>query len=282
MIQRTERQSTTTGNVLVFDSGVGGLTITRELVDRLPHLNITFAADNAAFPYGTKTEAELNQRISYVLHALVSQRQTDLIVIACNSASTIALPTLREQFDVPIVGVVPAIKPAAALSKSRVIGLLATPGTVKRPYTDALINEFANDCDVVRIGSSALVQMAEQKLAGGPVDLPSLQQELAPFAQAQSYGLDTVVLACTHFPLLKAELIEALPFVDHWVDSGAAIARRVESLLLPNTVNLASYIATNSTVSVHRSFFPKKPDNPLFLESFLSTWFVSSWSVLAL
>lgn len=226
--------------ILVFDSGVGGLTIVEAIAEALPGAPLVYACDNAAFPYGPKPEAELVERVHAVLDALVSRFQPRLIVVACNTASTVALPRLRSHYRLPIVGVVPAIKPAARASKNRVLGLLATPGTVGRPYTDQLIAEFAADCTVIRVGSSELVLAAEQKLRGEPID-PALPRELLrPILEA---GADTVVLGCTHFPLLRPELEAAAGRPMTWVDSGEAIARRVRELL----PELASASATRAT-----------------------------------
>lgn len=219
--------------ILVFDSGVGGLSILGALRARLPGADFIYACDNAAFPYGTKDEATLLVRVDRVLRALIAQVHPDIVVVACNTASTLVLPRIRAAFEAPaadrIVGVVPAIKPAAAVSRTGVIGLLGTPGTVARPYTQRLIDDFAAHCRVVRVGSSALVEIAEAKLRGATVALDEIAAIIAPlFAHAE---LDTVVLACTHFPLLRDELVAAAPRAVHWIDSGAAIARRVASLL---------------------------------------------------
>jgi glutamate racemase len=214
-----------TARILVFDSGVGGLSILQEIRQQYPACSFFYASDNAAFPYGTKTEEELVERVDAVLHQLQQTTQADIIVIACNTASTVALPRIRERFSQPVIGVVPAIKPAAALSHSKTIGLLATPGTVKREYTQQLINEFAADCKIISIGSSELVHLAEERLRGEIITQEQLQPIIQPFID--NSAIDTVVLACTHFPLLKEELQIALPNITHWVDSGAAIARRV-------------------------------------------------------
>jgi len=214
--------------VLVFDSGVGGLTILEALRARLPSENFVYACDNAAFPYGPKPADELTDRVHAVLDALLARYAPKLVVVACNTASTVALPRLRSHYTLPIVGVVPAIKPAAQLSRNRVIGLLATPGTVQRPYTEQLIRDFAADCTVIRVGSSALVEQAEHKLRGEVVDKKLLRELLQPFVDG---GADTIVLGCTHFPLLRDELQAAIGAQMQWVDSGDAIARRVEQLL---------------------------------------------------
>ncbi|HQQ64363.1 MAG TPA: glutamate racemase [Pseudomonadales bacterium] len=218
--------------ILVFDSGVGGLTILSAIQKNIDIRQSThqwiFCSDNAFFPYGTKKDAELIDRVTYVLRALQNQYQPDIIVLACNTASTVALEAVRAKLRVPVVGVVPAIKPSAAVSQSRCIGLLATPATIARPYTQKLIDDFAPDCHFVRIGSSELVWMAEEHLRTGLVDHAQLYRILAPFRDGiMHHNLDTVVLACTHFPLLRPALREQLPEVKHWIDSGEGIAKRV-------------------------------------------------------
>ncbi len=266
-------------NVLVFDSGVGGLSITQEIIARLPQVNITYAADNAAFPYGIMQENNLIHRVDQILHRFQEITRADLIVVACNTASTIALPALRQRFSVPIVGVVPAIKPAAKISESKVIGLLATPGTVARQYTQNLIDEFAGDCQVITLGSRLLVEMAEQKLSGVAVCPSALREELKPLLDAnQQQLLDTIVLACTHFPLLKKELTQCAPSIKHWVDSGEAIARRVQNLLEDAgwSVNNGDNVAT----PIYQTILTQSPKNAQFLEDFLHSWFSRSWSML--
>jgi glutamate racemase len=230
--------------ILIFDSGVGGLSIHAAVAARLPRQRYVYACDNAAFPYGPKPEDELIERVHAVLDALIARYSPQLLVVACNTASTVALPRLRQHYSsssygLPIVGVVPAIKPAAALSQNRVIGLLATPGTVRRAYTDQLIRDFAGDCTVVRVGSAELVQIAERKLREGHVDIAALRELMMPFF-AHIPPVDTVVLGCTHFPLLRDELQLAAPRPVHWVDSGAAIAARVENQLVERAVSAAA------------------------------------------
>lgn len=220
-------------HVLVFDSGVGGLSIVAEIRRALPALKISYASDNGFFPYGTKSEVELVARVEQVLLALVEKCHPTLVVVACNTASTVALPSIRERFAIPIVGVVPAIKPAAQLSTSKVIGLLATPGTVSRPYTHQLILDFAADCHVLPLGSSRLVELAEDKLRGRPIEPATVEEALRPLVESEYFPqLDTLVLACTHFPLIRDELASVLNKDVSWVDSGEAIARRVRDLLL--------------------------------------------------
>jgi glutamate racemase len=150
------------------------------------------------------------------------------VVIACNTASTIALPAVRAALDLPVVGTVPAIKPAAARSRTRTIGVLGTDATVRQAYVDDLAARFAADCRVVRHGSGALVALAEAKLAGAPPDRAALAAAVAPLRAVEA--LDTVVLACTHFPLLADELGALFGPGVALVDGGAGIARRVAHL----------------------------------------------------
>lgn len=218
--------------ILVFDSGAGGLSVVDHIAAALPAARLTYVADNAYFPFGTKAEAALIARVETVLSALARRLAPDVVVIACNTASTVALPAVRAAVAMPVVGTVPAIKPAAAASVTRTIGLLGTPGTVRRKYTQALIDAFAGDCTVLRHGSGELVELAEQKLRGEPIDAAAVGLALAGlFEQPGGDRIDTVVLACTHFPLLGAELAALAPRRLRWIDSGAAIARRVVSLL---------------------------------------------------
>ena len=213
--------------ILFFDSGVGGLSVLGPARALLPKAPIIYAADSAGFPYGTKTEAELAERVPALLGRLVARFRPRLAVIACNTASTIALDQARAALSIPIVGTVPAIKPAAELSRSRVIGVLGTEATVRQPYVDNLAAEFAADCTLIRHGSAKLVALAEAKLAGEAIAPAAVAAAVRPLSDAPD--LDTVVLACTHFPLLAEELAVALPNA-RFVDGGAGIARRIAFL----------------------------------------------------
>ena len=218
--------------MLVFDSGVGGLSVLREIAALLPHIRLSYAADNAAFPYGLKTESELVARVSSVIRRLAAVTAPDIVVIACNTASTTALDAVRGFLVIPVIGVVPAIKPSAAASATRVIGLLGTKTTVASPYTGALVAQFATGCTVLTCGATELVEAAERKLQGLPVDIDMVRAVLTRlFDQPAGDRLDTVVLGCTHFPLLGPELAAAARYPVAWMDSGAAIARRVATLL---------------------------------------------------
>lgn len=217
-------------SVLVFDSGVGGLSVYDEIRQLLPDLHYIYAFDNVAFPYGEKTEEFIVERVVEIVAAVSRRYPLALVVIACNSASTVTLPALRERFDFPVVGVVPAIKPAARLTRNGIVGLLATRGTVKRPYTHELVARFARECKTEMLGSAELVELAETKLQGKPVPLEEVKRILQPWLRMKEPP-DTVVLGCTHFPLLNEELQQVLPEGTRLVDSGAAIARRTAWLL---------------------------------------------------
>ncbi|MEO7504833.1 MAG: glutamate racemase [Sphingomicrobium sp.] len=216
--------------LLFFDSGVGGLSVLGPARALLPHAPIVYVADSAAFPYGTRSEAEIAARVPALLGRLVERLRPRLAVIACNTASTIALDAVRAALDIPVVGTVPAIKPAAELSKSRVIGVLGTPATVRQPYVDDLAARFAADCRVIRHGSAELVELAEAKLAGEVVSVEAVSAAVRPMVEADgAAGMDVMVLACTHFPLLAEELAAACPGIAQ-VDGGAGIARRIAFL----------------------------------------------------
>lgn len=218
--------------ILLFDSGVGGLSVLAPVRARLPEAAIVYAADNAGFPYGTRAEGEIAARVPALLGRLVERYRPAVVVVACNTASTIALAAVRAALDLPVVGTVPAIKPAAAASRSRTIGVLGTAATVRQPYVDRLAAEFAVDCTVLRHGSARLVELAEAKLRGQAPDPAAVAAELAGLTgQPGGEGIDTVVLACTHFPLLAAELAAAAPRPLTFVDGGEGIARRVAYLL---------------------------------------------------
>lgn len=213
--------------LLFFDSGVGGLSVLEPTRALLPNARLVYAADSAAYPYGLRTEAEIASRVPALLGRLVERFRPRLAVIACNTASTIALQHVRAALDLPVVGTVPAIKPAAEISKSRVIGVLGTEATVRQPYVDDLASRFAADCTVIRHGSSALVDLAEAKLAGEEVEVEAVRSAALPLFECERGDeMDTVVLACTHFPLLEQELREAFPGRE-WVDGGPGIARRI-------------------------------------------------------
>ena len=216
--------------LLFFDSGVGGLSVLGPTRALLPNAPIVYAADSAGFPYGKRSEAEIASRVPALLGRLVERFHLRLAVIACNTASTIALDHVRSALDLPVVGTVPAIKPAAEMSKSRVIGVLGTQATVRQPYVDDLAARFAADCTIIRHGSPELVEIAEAKLRGEDVSVAAIRSATKPmFDSPDGERIDTVVLACTHFPLLQDELAAAFPTIS-FVDGSAGIARRIASL----------------------------------------------------
>lgn len=278
-------------SILVIDSGVGGLSVVRDVVALNPNVAVTYLADDAFYPYGLLSEQALRERLLVLVEAMLAQLDPSLVVIACNTASTLLLPELRARFDLPFVGVVPAIKPAALASRSKHIAVLATPATVERDYLQGLVTDFASDCKVLKLGSSELVHLAEQWMLEGKVDESSLAQELAPIRD--NTQIDTLVLGCTHFPLLREAIQGLLPELV-LVDSGQAIARRVESLLserrqrqddeaqvelvlstksVPTNPVLRSTALTNTAptnrvaLAGHQLFFTKSPPNS---EAFLA------------
>lgn len=214
--------------ILIFDSGVGGLSVAACVHEKLTQASMVYLADNAAFPYGEQPESVVVERCCTLIAKALEQYPCDAIVVACNTASTVALPHLRAITDVPVVGVVPAVKPAAACTLNQRIGILATPATVRRAYLDELIRDFASHCKIERLGHSSLVQWAEELVRGMPVPQAELDRVVAKLGDAD---VDTVVLGCTHYPLLLDSLKQSLPQVTFWVDSGDAIARRVAWLL---------------------------------------------------
>ncbi len=216
--------------ILIFDSGVGGLSIYQAIKEQLPHAEYLYLFDNANFPYGELESDFLINRVCQLMAYMHEQFKPDIVVIACNSASTLVLPALRERFPIPFVGVVPAIKPAALKTKKKKIGLLATPGTVSRAYTQLLVTEHAQGCEIDMIGSSCLVQQAENKLHGEPVALDEILRVVEKWRD-EHHSPDIIVLGCTHFPLLRDELQSLIGEHVELVDSGLAIAARVSDIL---------------------------------------------------
>ena len=223
--------------ILVFDSGLGGLTVLREIVAARPDAHYVYVADDAFFPYGHHSEEAIVARVVPLIGELIAAHAPDLLVIACNTASTLVMSRLREQYQIPFVGTVPAIKPACARSRTKRVSVLGTKGTVKREYTRALIRDFAQGCEVILVGSAELASLAEAALNGAAVDDAEILAEVAPcFVGDSADGsarTDTVVLACTHYPLLMDRLVRLAPWPVEWIDPAPAIARRVADLLGP-------------------------------------------------
>lgn len=222
--------------ILVFDSGVGGLTVFREIKQARPDARYIYLADDAGFPYGHLDEDRLIHRIVDVLGGAIAEHKPDLVVVACNTASTLALGELRTQFRVPFVGTVPAIKPACAQSATKRVTVLGTQATVGREYTRALIQEFGSGCDVHLVGSPRLAGYAEAELAGAPVADRAIASEIAGcFIEKDGRRTDTIVLACTHYPLLLERFRASAPWPVTWLDPAPAIARRVADLMRART-----------------------------------------------
>ncbi|MEQ1498909.1 MAG: glutamate racemase [Novosphingobium sp.] len=217
--------------LLVFDSGIGGLSVLAEIRAALPQAPVIYAADNGGLPYGPKSEAEVAARVCGLLGRMSERYKPRLICIACNTASTIALGMVRDVLNVPVVGTVPAIKPAAGLTRSGTIGLLGTAATIRQGYVDRLEAEFAADKRLLRFAAGELVSAAEAKLRGALVD-PAVYARAAGGLREQPGGeaIDTVVLACTHFPLLRDELQQAFGPQVQFVDGAKGIARRIVHL----------------------------------------------------
>jgi glutamate racemase len=223
--------------ILVFDSGLGGLTVLREIVATRSDAHYVYVADDAFFPYGHHSERQIIARVVPLIGELIAAHLPDLVVIACNTASTLVMSHLRSEYKVPFVGTVPAIKPACTRSKTKRVSVLGTKGTVQREYTKALIRDFAQGCEVTLVGSADLASLAEAALSGREVKNPDILAELAPCfvgdRQEISARTDTVVLACTHYPLLMDRFVALAPWPVDWIDPAPAIARRVADLLKP-------------------------------------------------
>lgn len=219
--------------VLVFDSGVGGLTVLREARVLMPEHRFVYAADDAGFPYGGWGEEALRQRIVALFQDLIARHDPQVAVIACNTASTLVLGDLRATFpETPFVGTVPAIKPAAERTRTGLVSVLATPGTVRRQYTRDLIHEWATRCHVRLVGSDRLATLAEAYMREGFVDEAAVRAEIAPcFVEQDGRRTDIVVLACTHYPFLVNRMRKTAPWPVDWIDPAEAIARRALSLL---------------------------------------------------
>ncbi|MDU6242849.1 MAG: glutamate racemase [Bradyrhizobium sp.] len=234
--------------ILVFDSGLGGLSVLREVVRARPDAHYVYVADDAFFPYGHHSQEALIARVVPLMGELIAGHRPDLLVIACNSASVQTLAPLRAAYATPFVGTVPAIKPACAQSRTKRVSVLGTKATVQREYTHALIRDFAQGCAVTLVGSPELASLAEAALSGTSVSDAAIAAEIAPCfvgdATDPAGRTDTVVLACTHYPLLLDRLERLAPWPIAWIDPAPAIARRVVDLLGPATASAGDCGAT--------------------------------------
>ncbi|OOF70500.1 glutamate racemase [Rodentibacter caecimuris] len=260
--------------LLFFDSGIGGFSVYNEVKKVSPNCHYLYCFDNGGFPYSEKSEDVIIERTLKICQNIDHIYSLDLIVIACNTASTVVLPTLRQHFNIPIVGTVPAIKPAAEISRTKHIGLLATKGTVKRNYVDDLIIRYAQDCKVEKLGTTLLVEMAEQKLQGKNINITVLSQELSAWQSLDK--LDTVILGCTHFPLLKDEIQSCLPQVKYFVDPSNGIAKRVVDLT--NRINLKE----GDIIAVNQAFCTEYNSDFSKQEELMRRWGFNGLQVLKL
>ncbi len=220
------------GPVLVFDSGIGGLSVLHAIRAALPDIRLVYVADDAAFPYGEWEEQALCEHIVALMGDLIAEHDPAAVVIACNTASTLVLPPLRARFDIPFVGTVPAVKPAAEQTQTGVVSILATPGTMKRDYTRDLIRSFAQSCHVRLVGAPALAAIAEARMRGEPFDGDEIAEQIAPcFVEVEGRRTDIIALACTHYPFLADLMAEIAPWPVTWLDPAPAIARRLASVL---------------------------------------------------
>jgi glutamate racemase len=218
----------TAPRILVFDSGIGGLSVAAEIRGALPEAELIYVADDAGFPYGDREEAVLRDHVVALMDRLIAEHRPDAVVIACHTASTLVLPPLRARHAIPFVGTVPAIKPAAERTGSGLISVLATPGTIKRDYTRGLIESFAKDAIVNLVGSARLAGMAEASMRGEKVADAEIAAEIAPaFVERAGTRTDIVVLACTHYPFLLPQFTRLAPWTVEWIDPAPAIAARV-------------------------------------------------------
>jgi glutamate racemase len=226
------RRMADVGPVLVFDSGIGGLSVLRAIRERLPQQEVVYVADDAAFPYGNWEEDALVTHVVAVMDDLIARFAPVAVVVACYTASTLVLPPLRLRFSIPFVGTVPAIKPAAAQTGSGVIAVLSTPGTMKRVYTRELVNSFAQDCHVRLVGAPELARIAEIRMRGGAISREAVAGQIADcFVEVDGRCTDIVVLACTHYPFLADIMAELAPWPVSWLDPAPAIARRLVTVL---------------------------------------------------
>ncbi len=217
--------------LLVFDSGVGGLSVVAEIRRAQPKAEIVYVADDAGFPYGDWEDAALTDRVVGLIAGLIAGHTPDAVVIACHTASTLVLPPLRARFDLPFVGTVPAVKPAAEQTRSGVVAVLGTYGTIRRDYTRGLIDQFAKECHVRLVGSGNLAAYAERHMRGEAVGDAAILAEIAPaFIEDDGRRTDIVVLACTHYPFLLPQLERLAPWPVDWIDPAPAIARRVATV----------------------------------------------------
>jgi glutamate racemase len=252
------------GHLLAFDSGIGGLSVVRELRARLPHVTVDYLADNAVFPYGELPDALVIARVSALIGAAIDRLRPHAVIIACNTASTVALDALRLQYSLPFIGCVPPIKWAADVSRSRHIGLLATTATVRRPYLRNLQARFAPDCTLIAHGARGLADIAETAFRRRPIDHDAIKSHLdALFGQEGGDRIDVVGIGCTHYSFLLEPLRVLSPPGISWLDPAGAVARRAEAVLQDQPHDAAAHGAG-------QAWFTGPVDDPVRLQAGLS------------
>ena len=222
--------------LLIFDSGIGGLSIYKEAKIKFPYLEIHYLSDNDSFPYGNKSINFLSDRIPNLLKIAEKKIKPDMIVIGCNTVSTLLLDKLRVLITVPIIGVVPAIKTASLMTKTKTFALLATDETIKRRYTDNLIKKYARDCNIIRLGASDLVANIESHINGGNLDRNLIRLKIEELKEKSNF-IDIIVLGCTHFSMIQKDMKKINPKIQ-FIDSTAAIISRIESKLTTKETNV--------------------------------------------
>ncbi len=224
--------------ILMIDSGVGGLSIARAITERLPTLDFHYIADDLGFPYGGLSEDQLSVRVLELVARACDREKFNAVVIACNTASTCVLPNLRTKLDVPVIGTVPAIKPASRITKTAKVSILATPQTIASSYLHKLIETHAKNIEVTTVASPELANLAELNFLGTKIEKTALLREITPaFIEAASGRTDTIVLGCTHYPLLIDELKAHAPWPVNWLDPSHAIAKHLARVLFPSCLN---------------------------------------------
>ena len=247
--------------VLMFDSGIGGLTVLREARVLMPERGFIYVADDAGFPYGDWEEPALRERVIALFGKLLEEYDPEICVISCNTAFTLVGADLRATFPkMTFVGTVPAIKPAAERTRSGLVSVLATPGTVKRAYTRDLIQSFASQCHVRLVGSQNLARMAEAYIRGETLSDEAVAAEIAPcFVEQGGQKTDIVVLACTHYPFMANVFRRLAPWPVDWLDPAEAIARQarrkvplVEGAEHPEEFDFAVFTSGNPDFATRR------------------------------
>ncbi|MDG1476758.1 MAG: glutamate racemase [Vicingaceae bacterium] len=251
----------------IFDSGLGGLSICKEIMKLLPNESIIYLADSLNAPYGEKTKDEIIQ-LSIKNTELLLSLNCKAIVVACNTATTNSIATLRKQFDVPFIGIEPAIKPAALQTKTRKIGVLATEGTLKSELFLSTSEQFRDRIELIEVKGENLVRFIE--IGDIKKTKPLLKKYLSPMVEA---GVDSIVLGCTHYPFLIPLIKEIIPENILIIDSGEAVAKqtevilRAENLLNKEVTQKKNVFYTNNDVHVFKSFLKYiniRDDNALY------------------